>query len=278
MRLWYCLSHMRARLKVLAGLLVVCRMASGQEAGPGPQPRSTPADLAEGQLIFGTQCSICHGPKGEGGQGAVLAVPRLPHAPDDQALFRIIQDGIPGTRMPASALTTPQVWQVAAFVRTLGRVKGPKSPGDPPRGQQIYAGKGGCASCHAIGGRDGGLGPDLSDLGARRDAAEIRASLLGPDDAILLDPLRPYENRVAFLQVRVVTKEGQSITGIRINEDSFSIQIRDRSKQFRSFWKNELSEIVKEPKKSLMPSYRNTLTPGELDDLVAYLESLQGIQ
>ena len=73
-----------------------------------------------------------------------------------------------------------------------------------------------------------------------------------------------------------MTKDGHTFTGVRINEDAFSIQFRDLSNQFHSFWKNELSDIVKEPKRSVMPSYQSILTIAELDDLLAYLESLQG--
>ena len=258
---------MTRSLKLLAGLALACRLAPGQESEL-VQPKATAEDRTEGQRIFGTQCSYCHGPKGEGGQGAVLAVRRLPHAPDDQALFRVIRDGIPGTRMPASALTVSQIWQVAAYVRVLGRIEGSKSTGDPQRGRQVYATKGGCATCHTIAGHGGAIGPDLTDIGARQSAAEIRASLLDPKAAVPLE----------FLQVRVVMKDGASLTGVRVNEDSFSIQIRDLSNQFHSFWKSELTEIAKEPKRSVMPSYRDTLTTGELDDLVAYLESLQADQ
>jgi cytochrome c oxidase cbb3-type subunit III len=259
---------MTSRLRLLAGFVVACRLVPGQASEPGPQPKATREDLAEGQRIFGTQCSYCHGPKGEGGQGAVLAVPRLPHATDDQTLFRVIHEGIPGTRMPASALTTAQIWQVAAFVRTLGRVEGSKSAGDASRGHQIFVTRGGCTKCHTISGHGGAIGPDLTDIGDRRDATELRTSLLEPSASVPLD----------FLQVRVVTKDGHTFTGVRINEDAFSIQIRDLANQFHSFWKNELTDIVKEPKRSIMPSYQSILSAAELDDLLAYLESLQGRQ
>jgi putative heme-binding domain-containing protein len=256
---------MTRRLLLLAGFALACRLLPGQESEL-VQPKATPEDRAEGQRIFGTQCSYCHGPKGEGGQGAVLALPQLSHAPDDLSLFRVIRDGIAGTKMPASALAPNQIWQVVAFVRVLGRVEAAKLTGDPARGRQIYATKGGCARCHTMGGHGGGIGPDLSDIGTRQNAAQVRTSLLDPDASVPLD----------FLQVRVVTKDGHSFTGVRVNEDSFSIQIRDLSNQFHSFWKSELTEISKEPRRSLMPSFRNTLTPGELDDLIAYLESPQG--
>jgi cytochrome c oxidase cbb3-type subunit III len=263
---------MSRRLKLLSAFLLAGRLVPGQGLEPGLQPKTTLEDLAEGQRVFGTECSYCHGPKGEGGQGAVLAVPRLPHAPDDQTLFRIIREGIPGTRMPASALTTSQIWQVEAYVRTLGRVEGTKSAGgyhgDPRRGRQIFITKGGCSKCHTIGGHGGAIGPDLTGIGDRRETAELRTSLLEPSASVPLD----------FLQVRVVTKAGRSITGVRINEDTFSIQIRDLSNQFHSFWKNELTDIVKEPKRSIMPSYQSILSAAELDDMLAYLESLRGRQ
>ena len=167
--------------------------------------------------------------------------------------------------MPASALTTDKVWRVAAHVRNLGRVEGAKSAGNPVRGAQIYAGKGGCSRCHTIGGQGGAIGPDLADIGARQNAAYMRTSILDPDASVSL----------SFLQVHVVSKDGSNFTGVRVNEDSFSLQIRDLSNQVHSFWKNELTEVVREPKRSLMPSYRNILNAEECDDLVAYL-SLQG--
>jgi cytochrome c oxidase cbb3-type subunit III len=254
-------------LKFNLGVVVACGLMMGQESEL-IQPKATLEDRAEGRRIFGTQCSYCHGPKGEGGQGAVLAVPRLAHAPDDISLFRVIRDGIAGTKMPASALAPNQVWQLVAYVRTLGRVEGAKSTGDPARGSQIYAGKGNCAQCHAVKGHGGGLGPDLTDIGAHRNAAQIRTALIDPDDSVPLD----------YMQVRVVVKDGSSLSGVRVNEDSFSIQIRDLSNHFHSYWKSELTEISKDPKRSLMPSYRNKLSATELDDLIAYLESLQGGQ
>ena len=79
-----------------------------------------------------------------------------------------------------------------------------------------------------------------------------------------------------FLQVRVAAKDGRHVTGVRLNEDPFSIQIRDYSDRIHSFWKSELSELHEDWGKSPMPSYRGKLTPVELDDLVAYLVSLKG--
>ena len=237
----------------------------GQSVEPGPQPKATAADLAQGERIYGTECSYCHGPKGEGAIGPTLAVPAIRRAPTDQALFQVIREGIAGTQMPPSTLPTAQIWQLVAYVRTLGHVEQSRSAGDAKLGEQVYRGKGGCARCHTIDGRGGAIGPDLSNVGARLDRDVIRTSLLNPEASIPRD----------FLQVQLVTKDGQKLTGVRVNEDTFSIQIRDLSNQVHSFWKTELTELVKEPNRSPMPSYSQALSQDELNNLIAYLESLK---
>jgi len=117
-----------------------------------------------------------------------------------------------------------------------------------------------------VAGRGGAIGPDLTDIGARASAAFIRSSLLDPEAAV----------PDGFLQVRAIHKDGRTITGVRCNEDSFSIQLRDISGEFYSFWKRELRALHKEWGKSPMPSYRDSLSSSDLDDLVAYLVSLEG--
>ena len=227
--------------------------------------QSSPDDVAEGERLYGVQCAICHGPRGDGGRGANLALPRLRHAPDDTALAGVIRRGIPGTEMPGSALSARQVGQVAAFVRTLGRVRPEPVAGDAARGRSLYQTRGGCAQCHTIAGRGGGIGPDLIDIGARRSPTYLREALLDPEKDV----------PTGFIQVRVVTREGRRITGVRVNEDTFSVQLRDLSDKVHSFWKHELREIHKDQGKSPMPGYRALFTPAEVEDLVAYLGSLQ---
>jgi mono/diheme cytochrome c family protein len=80
---------------------------------------------------------------------------------------------------------------------------------------------------------------------------------------------------VSYLLVTVVPKDGPSLTGMRVDEDSFSIQVRDNSGQSHSFWKSDLSKIDKQRGKSPMPSYKGQLSDSELTDVVAYLASLK---
>jgi hypothetical protein len=70
---------------------------------------------------------------------------------------------------------------------------------------------------------------------------------------------------------------GSTISGIRLNEDDLSIQVRDVAGIPRSFLKANIKEIRRD-KPSLMPSYESTLSKNDLGDLVAYLNSLKGAQ
>lgn len=223
------------------------------------------AEMEQGKRLFESQCGSCHGPLGNGGKGANLAQPQLRRATDDQALLTIIRRGIPGTEMPGSFLTPSQVSSIAAYVKTLGRMEPEEIPGDVGRGEAVYASLD-CQVCHTLGGQGGILGPVLDDIGARRSAAHLRESLIEPEASL------PN----GFLQLRVVTKDGRALTGIRVNEDGFSVQFRDLTGRLHSFWKNELDTLEKQWQRSPMVSYGSRLTPEQTDDLVSYLVSLRG--
>ena len=75
--------------------------------------------------------------------------------------------------------------------------------------------------------------------------------------------------------VAVATNDGRVITGIRINETNFGIQLREENGRFHSLRKRDLDEI-QVMKKSLMPeNLAELLTVKELHDLFAYLMTLE---
>jgi putative heme-binding domain-containing protein len=243
------------------------------------QPSSSASQPSQGERLFQVQCAGCHGPKGEGGSGPTLATPTLVRATTEQLLVKVIAEGIPGTEMPRSRLEKDQIKQLAEFVQRLGQLPPERVPGDARRGKEFYETKGFCAQCHAINGRGGALGPDLTEIGLRRGARHLRMSLTDPEadvpksfSAFRSDASIP-EN---FLQVRVVTKDGRRLSGARINEDTFSIQFRDSANRIHSFFKSDLAEFHKDWGKTSMPSYRDVFSKEELDDVVAYLVSLRG--
>jgi hypothetical protein len=69
----------------------------------------------------------------------------------------------------------------------------------------------------------------------------------------------------------VTTASGETIEGIRANEDSFTIQIKDSSGHHHSLRKQELKEFRKLRGETPMPAFEGILSATEIDDLVAYL-------
>jgi len=236
---------------------------------PKENPHATPADLKNGQQLFMGQCARCHGPKGEGGRGPVLAQPRLRRAPDDESLFLVIRDGIRGTEMPSGdSLDTLETWQLAAYIRSIGRIASESVPGDPKHGQDLFQNKAHCSQCHIVNGQGGSLGPELTEIATLRGAAHLRATVLDPTSTL----------SQGFLQVRLVGKDGRRITGVRVNEDTFTIQVRDLKGGLHSFQKDDLKELHRDAGKTPMPAFSTVLSPAEVDDVIAYLATLRGNQ
>jgi cytochrome c oxidase cbb3-type subunit 3 len=232
-----------------------------------------------GEKLYLAHCAACHGDKGQGARGTVLAAPRLKLANTEESMMHVIRRGIAGTEMPPAPLAEDEIRLVAAYVRDLGRTA-PNRPGEgAERGRQLYESRGGCAQCHTIGGRGGVIGPDLGDVGSRRNADYLRRALTDPE-ADVAENFSQYRWFTyipdSFLVVRLETRDGRKLTAVRLNEDAFSVQVRDLEGRFHSFFKAELKELRKEWGKSLMPSFRDKFTEAEIGDLVAYLQSLRG--
>lgn len=249
-------------------LPILCVGSAGSAPQQSPPAPSTPAaapDVAAGKLIFEGQCALCHGMDGGGGRGPSLRRAKLARAADDEALKSLIENGIAPEMPPAWFLASEEIASVAAYVRTLGNVPPEVLPGDPSRGKAIYA-RSGCSACHILAGEGAGYGPELTDLGVRRGSARLRETLQNPAKTIPED----------FLFVEAATNSGQTIRAIRLNEDTFSIQLKDQQGRFHSFRKSELRELKKLRGETPMPAYGSALSAAELDDLVNFLASQRG--
>jgi len=235
------------------------------------------ADIQKGKQLFEGLCSRCHGFDGTGGEGPNLNRPTLTRAQDDEALRAIIRDGIPDRGMPRVRRTTDnEQRQLVAYVRSLGRAAPAARAGDVQKGNAVYQ-RSGCASCHVIKGEGGVTGPELTNIGTQRGLDYLRQAILDPAKALPRGvQVVPARNLDEFLPVLVVTREGREIRGVRINEDSFTIQVRDANNQFHSFRKTDLRQIEKGFGNSLMPSFKDRLQGSEIEDLVAYLSNLGG--
>jgi len=260
--------------RTLRYILIVLALASARVLAQAPADNK--ALVEEGKQLFNGMCVECHGAGGAGGDAPSLNRARLLHAPTDAALISILTNGIPNTAMPRiRRFTDNEMAQLVAYVRSLGRIAPEKVPGDARKGSDIYKSLG-CAGCHIVNGSGGNLGPDLSDVGYMRSAASLRQSVVDPGavlpKGVLQVPARGYSE---YLPLRIVTKQGGEVRGIRVNEDAFTIQVRDQAGKFYSLRKADLELLEKQAGKSLMPGFASRLKADELTDLVAYLSSLR---
>jgi len=236
---------------------------------------ATAADIEGGRQLFNGMCVECHGVDGTGADAPSLNRARLLHAPTDAALVRILEVGIPNTNMPRiRRFTDTETRQLVAYIRSLGKVAEVKLPGDPVRGAALYKGLG-CAGCHTINGQGGSLGPDLSDIGFLRGGAYLKQAIVDPAATLPKGTQLISRGYAEYLPLRIVTKKGDEVRGIRVNEDAFTVQVRDQAGTFYSLRKADLELLEKQMGKSLMPSFANRLTSPELDDLVIYLANLR---
>jgi cytochrome c oxidase cbb3-type subunit III len=222
-----------------------------------------------GKQMFASTCATCHGLDGRGGERApnIAENPRVQRLSDVQ-IAHIIENGIPGTAMPAfHTLETADVKSVVTYLRTLqGTRQTLKLPGDPAQGEKIFFGKAGCSGCHMIAGKGGFIASDLSSYARTHDAEQIRSAITTPASA---------SDRQARL-VTATTRGGEKVVGRIRNEDNFSLQLQTIDGTFHFVTKSDL-EALEYNSQALMPSdYGSTLHPDELNDLVSYLIKVAG--
>ena len=236
------------------------------------------AATTEGASLFRGNCSPCHGLNAAGGsRGPNLSSNHWAHGSSDADIFRTITHGVPGTQMPANDLEDSEVWSIIAYLRSLAPATYLVT-GNVAKGKKLFFQSQGCSACHMAKGRGGLLGPDLSRVGASRSASYLIDSIREPSrdlSAGVPDPNDHYGLPLVYDTVTLVTTDGRKITGIAKNEDTYSIQLLDTNQDLRLFLKTDLRQVIHE-KKSLMPAYSNALLgETELQDLIAFLESLR---
>jgi putative heme-binding domain-containing protein len=233
---------------------------------PAKNPLEGNADAIRGGMgLFRGRCADCHGMDAHGVRAPditqVWASGRT-----DEGLFKIVKGGIPGTEMPANPrIFDYEAWQILAYLRTLAA----PAPTDPPRGdaakgETVFRAM--CASCHRANGAGGRLGPDLSRVGSARSRELMVRRIRGGVEGF----------RQGYEPVTLTPQTGPPISGVKKNEDLFSVQIMDTGERIQGFEKDKMKS-VENGARSAMPVFSsNRLSDADLDDLLRYLQTLRG--
>lgn len=184
-------------------LLCGCDLSHGR---PGKDSETlAPDEIADFKILYAENCAGCHGADGHGGAAIALSDPVYLAIADEQAMRKVIANGVRGTSMPAFArsagglLADKQIDVLTTQIRVrwsrpgiLNNVETPayaaKSAGDAARGEIAY--KTYCESCHGEEGRGGKKGSAItdgaflalvSDQGLRTVVVAGRPELNAPD-------------------------------------------------------------------------------------------------
>jgi cytochrome c oxidase cbb3-type subunit III len=265
-----CLSHLGVRIHLIrwatalcAFFLVFCPKLRAQQL----QQSYRQIELDRGAALYSSNCQECHA-DGTAVPGVNFRTGQFPAGSSDADLMNAIRNGIPGTVMPPHDFSPGDVVAVLAYIRALAEDRSsPVKLGDPVKGKAIFEADG-CYDCHRVGERGSYSALNLSDSGTLHPPSYVRRALLDPDSSLAAVP----ESRL----VRAVTKQGKVVTGRRLNEDTFTIQLVDSGQNLISLDKSGLKSltIIDE---SPMPSLKGKLSDKQIDDLVAYLATLKSV-
>lgn len=121
-----------------------------------------------------------------------------------------------------------------------------------------------CARCHRIGQSGSEIGPELTKISTKRKAKHLLQSIIEPSAEI--EP--KYQSQILLLDSDEVMKGV-----IQSQEDGVTV-VADSEGKLREIRTDEIVATNKQ-KVSLMPDMSEILSPAEVRDLVAYLESLK---
>ncbi len=248
---------MSARLSAIGCLLSALLFASAPAALAQPPDA---ARIAEGQRLFESNCTACHGQNAKGGRGPNLTG-RLRHGSLESEMADNIVGGIAGTQMPPFPMPMENARAIVAYLRSLS-AGGPDLPvtGSAANGEQVFFGSANCSRCHMYQGHGGRLGPDLSRIGDARTARELQLAIAQPHRELL----RGFETA----EIRM--RDGSQISGIVKNQDTFSLQVMDAAEKLHSVAKKDATN-VRLTGKSLMPV--GAVAGSQLDDVIAFLKA-----
>ncbi len=140
-----------------------------------------------------------------------------------------------------------------------------KRKGNVAKGKVMFNTTGTCAKCHKVNGEGKEVGPDLSEIGKKLSRQAFWESIIFPSAGISHN----YENYI------VVLSDGNTATGLKINDTADSVTIKGADAIARTFKKDDIDEIVKQ-NTSIMPAdIQKLMTEEELVNVVEYMTTLK---
>ncbi|MDB6152693.1 MAG: hypothetical protein JWL90_1146 [Chthoniobacteraceae bacterium] len=145
------------------------------------------------------------------------------------------------------------------------------NPGDAAKGAKVFGDPAGplggiCATCHAVAGKGGQIGPDLSAVAVNYKRPDLITSIHEPSKTIAL----------GFEQAMIETKGGEMFAGALRGDTAEAVTLVGADAVPHVIKKADLKTETHIPTSLMPPGLTNALKPQEFADLLAYLETLRG--
>ncbi|NKB59813.1 MAG: c-type cytochrome [Alphaproteobacteria bacterium] len=162
------------------------------------QAMAKDGDGDKGEAIYAKRCLQCHGEEGDGLGPAAERLNPPPRdftlglykfqssafdadLPNDDDLFRMVRDGMPGTAMPGwgDMLSEQDMWDVIAYIKRFAELEGTpekqidygsqvqSSPESVAAGKKLFLADDRCSECHGVEGRGDAIKKLKNDNGER---------------------------------------------------------------------------------------------------------------
>ncbi len=254
-------------LITLGTVLLLSTSSAPGQTPPGGSASKPAARLDTGNSLFQQHCAFCHGRDAAGGEtGPDLTRSKIVETDvAGNKIAFIVRNGIPDKGMPKFALPDEDIAALVAFIHDrktkAESQKGGRrgvdvadlQTGNAEAGKRYFDGPGGCAGCHSPTG-------DLAGLAKRREGLSLEEKLLSPSNS--------------QAKVTVTLPSGETVAGVLVHRDEFTVALRDASGRYRSWFTNRVKVKIDDPAHAhvdLLAKY----TDADIHNLMAYLQTLK---
>jgi cytochrome c oxidase cbb3-type subunit 3 len=243
-----------------------------QNAGPthggNTGPTATPAMVETGTALFQQNCAFCHGRDAGGGEtGPDLTRSKLVSTDvGGDKIGDVVLHGRAEKGMPAfSSFSSEQISNLSAFIHSQitkamaqsGKRKGVDvsdlQTGNVEAGKAYFNGTGGCASCHSPTG-------DLAGVASRFEGLQLEERMLYPRDV--------------KSKVTVTLPSGETLAGILVYHDEFTIGMRDASGSYHSWRVEDVKYKIDAPVEAHVALF-SKYSDDDIHNLMAYIQTLR---
>ncbi len=169
-------------------------------------------------------------------------------------------------RQAGEALFAERESNEASRAEKLKSLESVLDGGSAARGEEVFFGqRSACSACHRVGTRGERIGPELTKIGEIRTRRDLLEAVVIPSASLA----RGYET------FHAVTKDGNVYTGLLSRETAAAIYLRTAERAEVRVPRSELEQLSPHATSIMPEGLEKLLGPGELADVIAYLQSLK---